>query len=92
MNIPKTIRVLVAIDLISLAVGLGAFGYGYANNRQDIQQVQSSRQASATKTCYLLRSLVLHATPPDHLPAATKFMSDTPLKDCNGYGRKALRP
>lgn len=92
MNIPKTIKALVAIDLISLAVGLGAFGYGYANNRTDISQIQQSRQASATKTCYLLRNLVFNATPPNHLAQAEVFMGKTNLKDCDGYGRKALKP
>lgn len=75
----KLIKVLVAIDLLSLLVAGVLFFLALA-------AIQDSRQAQATGTCYLLRELVFHATPRGKLAEAVAYMNGTPLRDCNSYG------
>ena len=76
----KLIKFLVAVDLLSLLIAGVLFFLA-------LSSIQASREAAALRTCYLLRELVLHATPPNHLHAATVYMNGTPLRDCNAYAQ-----
>lgn len=55
--------------------------------------IQSERRQSATTSCYLLREVVLVATPPARKTQALLFINSPgdPLHDCNAYGSQVTR-
>lgn len=67
------------VAVVALAIAISAYG-------TRLDSIQRARQKAATDTCYILRALVLTATPAPKLDRATAYLAKNQLGDCNAYG------
>lgn len=50
-----------------------------------LSETNQSRYNSRYDSCYLLRSIILETTPPNHTKQALQFIATTPLANCLTY-------
>jgi hypothetical protein len=84
----QKIRLLVGSNLLVGLTAIGALILVVISFLRFPGQQAALRARAAEDTCYLLRGLVLSATPPSESSRAKTYIDSTPLRNCHTYGQK----
>lgn len=81
------IRTLELISAFAGLLAIVALIFALVTFSDQLNLIQQSRQKSATDTCYLFRSAIAAATPPDKKAEALAYVNKIGLANCERYGR-----
>lgn len=85
------IVVTALLAAVALLFAIALFSRQVDANRQRLNFVQQSREASAQDSCQVLRNLVTDAFTPERRVRALRLLDKNGLGDCTVYAQKAVR-
>jgi hypothetical protein len=79
---------LVILQGVTALLAVMTLIYSVVTNQNDISQLQQERVQSRLQVCYLLRGLVITATPLANRDQIILFINQTPLHNCREYSEQ----
>jgi hypothetical protein len=82
----RTDKILIVVQGLTAIAAVAALVLTLVALNNRLADLEAARVRAREDSCYLLRTIVVAATPPGRQAQAVRFLDATPLHNCMTYG------